>query len=161
MTPQHLRRLHRPRMKKQTMPNSKIPTLNAQILQLQAEITMAQQVQQQRHHHLRQLLTDQLTSWPVLCGAVAVGFIARQLNTPASDPTASTIPASARATPQVRTEHAATVEISATPWWSTLLSLPLLTQSLWWCIQQLWQLNVFQDLVRQKISKSTQRHPPY
>lgn len=149
---------------------TRIPyALNEQIRQLQQQMAEERVLQQQRRQQLGDVLTDRLTSWPVLLSAVAAGVMLRQINAagqvPAEPPITATTQPTAVTSPENSTCSSVT---SATPtvppqqpFWSRLLSLPLLTQSIWWLSQQLWQSRLFRDLVRQKLIKSDRRHPPY
>ncbi len=142
-------------------------SLNIQIRQLQQQIADERALQHQRQQQFRQVLSNRLTSWPMLLGAVAAGVVLRQINTAstvqARPPRAASPAIAAASSTNAPAESAVTIATSTArqPFWSTLLSLPLLTQSIWWWLQQLWQSRLFRDLVRHKLIKSEQRHPPY
>lgn len=143
-------------------------SLNQQIRQLQQQMADEQVIQQKQKIKVRELLVERLTSWPVLLGAVATGLLLSQtrrhssaVDTTSAAPiqTADTTTSSGEFTPaQIA---AATPEPAAPSLWSTLLSLPLLTQGIWWLAEQIWYSRLFRDVVRQKLLKSDQRHPPY
>lgn len=136
-------------------------SLNEQIRRLQLQIADERRLQLKQQQHFRHLLSDRLTSWPVLLGAIAAGVMLRQ----ACTSTKVAVPPAAAANPEptseLTTEASAATEPAPQSFWGTLLSLPLLTQSAWWLMLQLWHSNLFQELVRHKLTKSEQRHPPY
>lgn len=142
-------------------------SLNQQIQQLQQQMADELVLQQQQRLKVRELLVERLTSWPVLLGAVATGLLLSQTKrqghsadpaSAASNPKAAD-PSSIELTP----EQIAAIQPAPQPtsFWSKLLSLPLLTQSIWWLAEQVWYSRLFRDVVRQKLLKSDQRHPPY
>lgn len=138
------------------MNKSKTPySLNQQIRQLQQQMADEQVIQQKQNIKVRELLMERLTSWPVLLGAVATGLLLSQTRRHSS--TAETTSAA----PNQTTAATAAPEPAAPSIWSTLLSLPLLTQGIWWLAEQIWYSRLFRDVVRQKLLKSDQRHPPY
>lgn len=151
------------------MNKSKNPySLNQQIRQLQQQMADEQIIQQKQNIKVRELLVERLTSWPVLLGAVATGLLLSQTRRQSS--TADTTSAAPNQTADASTSSdeltpaqiaAATAEPAAPSLWSTLLSLPLLTQGIWWLAEQIWYSRLFRDVVRQKLLKSDQRHPPY
>jgi|GEM_PF-6853856 len=138
-------------------------TLNQQIRQLQQQMVAELVLQQQQRLRVRELLVKRLTSWPVLLGAVATGLLLsqtkRQDNTAAPAP----LPVARTVEPTSVLSREPSLEPSPEPasFWSKLLSLPLLTQSIWWLAEQVWYSRLFRDAVRQKLLKSEQRHPPY
>lgn len=137
-------------------------SLHQQIRQLQQQMAKEQVVQQQQHLKVRDLLVERLTSWPVLLGAVATGIFLSQIRR--QDNAVVPAPGSAEAA-----SGQAVSDLSAgcppapepTSFWHTLFSLPLLTQGIWWLAEQVWYSRLFRDVVRQKLLKSDQRHPPY
>ncbi|RVU40433.1 hypothetical protein EOE67_05115 [Rheinheimera riviphila] len=141
-------------------------SLNQQIRQLQQQMADDLVLQQQQRLKVRELLIERLTSWPVLLGAVATGLLLNQIRRqgnavdPASQaPTrATTASTSSGLTPEQIAAHQCTEPAS---FWSKLLSLPLLTQGIWWLAEQVWYSTLFRDVARQKLLKSDQRHPPY
>lgn len=151
-------------MSKKKAANTKTYSLNTQILQLQLQMRDELQLQYQRQRLVQQLYTQKLTSWPVLLGALAAGIIIRKLNASKAMPADNGVPA-AEVASQPASEPArqrAAEPVTASPSiWSTLLSAQLLTQSLWWFIRKLWRWGVIEGLVRQQLSKSSQRLPLY
>jgi len=158
------------KMTPQTPPQSPY-SLNAKISQLQQQMAEERVLQDQRQLQLQQVVSDRLTRWPVILGAVAAGVMLRQISRaaqiPASAPIAATVTPTGDAVITSPENNPQASGTSATPtaplpsFWSTLLSLPLLSQSIWWLLQQIWQSGLFRDVVRQKLLKSDQRHPPY
>ncbi len=142
-------------------------SLNQQIRQLQQQMADDLVLQQQQRLKVQDLLVERLTSWPVLLGAVATGLLLSQTKRQgnATDPASATSnqkaadPASIELTPEQIAANQPTPE--PTSFWSKLLSLPLLTQGIWWLAEQVWYSRLFRDVVRQKLLKSDQRHPPY
>jgi len=152
-------------MNKPTTPDS----LNQQIRQLQQQMADEQVIQQQQRIKVRELLVERLTSWPVMLGAVATGLLlshARNQNSTADtactvpNQTAATTTSSGELTP-AQVAATATPKPAAPSLWNTLLSLPLLTQGIWWLAEQIWYSRLFRDVVRQKLLKSEERRPPY
>jgi hypothetical protein len=158
------------------MNKSKTPySLNQQIRQLQQQMADEQVIEQKQRIKVRELLVERLTSWPVLLGAVAAGLLLSQTrrhhsavcssthsttNTTSAAPnqTTAATTSSGELTPA---QIAAAAEPAAPSIWNTLLSLPLLTQGIWWLAEQIWYSRLFRDVVRQKLLKSEERHPPY
>ncbi|OBP15691.1 hypothetical protein A5320_10305 [Rheinheimera sp. SA_1] len=148
-------------MSKQKTTPQPVYSLNEQIQQLQQQIAAERKLQQHNQLQFRQILTERLTSWPVLLGGIAAGVLLRrayitenaQVQRPPELATAPTSEMSADASAPIAAEPQS--------YWSTLLSLPLLTQSIWWLLQQLWQSQLFRDVVRHKLIKLNHRHPPY
>jgi hypothetical protein len=146
----------------------KMPSLNQQILQLQQQMTSEQQDQQQRQQHLRQLFNDKLSSWPVIITALTAGVLVHLMATPAATPepapdktpSPKVIFSSASHPPSTPEQKTGSTSV-----WSRLrlplLTHPLLTQGIWWCLQQLWAWGFVQELVRYRLTKSQLRHPPY
>ena len=142
-------------------------SLNQQIRQLQQQMADDLVLQQQQRLKVQDLLVERLTSWPVLLGAIATGLLLSQTRRQghSADP--------ASATPNQKATDPSAIELTpaqiaanqpapeSTSFWSKLLSLPLLTQSIWWLAEQVWYSRLFRDVVRQKLLKSDQRHPPY
>lgn len=134
-------------------------SLNQQIRHLQLQLADELVLQQQQRLKVRELLVDRLTSWPVMLGAVATGLLLSQTRRHNYTAAAASLPAASSAEPTPVLTPEPTPEPAS--FWSTLLSLPLLTQSIWWLAEQLWYSRLFRDVVRQKLLKSDQRHPPY
>jgi hypothetical protein len=163
------------------MNKSKTPySLNQQIQQLQQQMADEQVILQKQRIKVRELLVERLTSWPVLLGAVAAGLLLSQTrrhdsatqsvsqsttqsttDSTSAAPNHTTVatPSSGELTPaQIA---AAAAEPAAPSCWNTLLSLPLLTQGIWWLAEQIWYSRLFRDVLRQKLLKSEERRPPY
>ena len=147
----------------------KMPSLDQQILQLQLQMTNEQLLQQQRQQQLRQHLAEKLNSWPVVVVAVAAGVLVHQLVTTPSIPKLEpdqTPPPHAILTSGSNPSSPPVQMKGSTSLWNRLMSLPLLThplltQSVWWCVQHLWHWGLVQERVRQNLSQSQQRHHPY
>jgi hypothetical protein len=161
------------------MNKSKTPySLNQQIRQLQQQMADEQVIEQKQRIKVRELLVERLTSWPILLGAVAAGLLLSQTRrhdsatqsashctTQSTTDTTSAAPnqttAATTSSGELTPAQIAAAEPAAPSCWNTLLSLPLLTQGIWWLAEQIWYSRLFRDVLRQKLLKSEERHPPY
>lgn len=137
-------------------------SLNQQILHLEKQIADKQITQQQQKLKMRELLLQRLTSWPMLLGALTIGLFlsqARQQDGIVAKSDLSTDTASDQAA--VNSSSTCLQTPKPTSFWRTLLSLPLLTQGIWWLAEQMWNSRLFRDVIRQRLLRSDQRHPPY
>jgi hypothetical protein len=149
-------------MNKPNTPDS----LNQQIRQLQLQMAAEHVIQQTQRMKVQELLLERLTSWPVLLGAVATGLLLSQTREQNGHiAAASARPEHDAATTTCSAERTTAQTVAPEPasssLWSRLLSVPLLTQGIWWLAEQIWYSRLFRDVIRQKLLKSPQRHPPY
>jgi hypothetical protein len=137
--------------------------LNQQIEQLQQQILAKRRVQQQQQRQFRQLLSERLTSWPMLLGALAAGIALLHVSTngTAESPVKPPIVAAANDDPIAANHPQIEPEPAASSAWQALWHLPLLSQSLYWLLEQRWLSDLFRAGIRRKFQKSKQRQPRY